>query len=107
MDEYIDKRTRKLVKDGAVVACIAISKTESKSALDNLARCMASFCRQSNLAGLISYFLNKFLGQIIGEGGAKLLLNLYKECTPEGKIKAAHGLARLGINADPNIAFPG
>lgn len=53
INEYIDKRTRKLVKDGAVVACIAISKTESKSALDNLARCMASFCRQSNLAGFI------------------------------------------------------
>lgn len=48
-----------------------------------------------------------FIGQIISEGGAKLLLVLYKECNPEGKIKAAHGLARLGVCSDPDIAFPG
>uniref|UniRef100_A0A915DL75 Uncharacterized protein n=1 Tax=Ditylenchus dipsaci TaxID=166011 RepID=A0A915DL75_9BILA len=34
-------------------------------------------------------------GQIISESGVKLLLTLYKECT-EGKLKAAHGLAKLG-----------
>lgn len=55
-EDYILKRTRKLVKDGAVTACIAISKTESKSALDNLAKCMSSFCGQSDLVGIIVFF---------------------------------------------------
>jgi hypothetical protein len=48
-----------------------------------------------------------FLGKIISEGGVKLLLNLYKECNAEGKLKAAHALARLGAFADPSIAFAG
>lgn len=46
-------------------------------------------------------------GQIISEGGAKLCLQLYKEAEGEGKIKAAHALAKLGCAADPNIVFSG
>lgn len=46
-------------------------------------------------------------GQIIKEGGLKLCLHLCKEATPEGKIKASHAIARLGIKADPAICFPG
>uniref|UniRef100_A0A914ZCE2 UNC-45/Cro1/She4 central domain-containing protein n=1 Tax=Panagrolaimus superbus TaxID=310955 RepID=A0A914ZCE2_9BILA len=95
-DDYVDKRIRSLVRDGAVTACVAVSKTESKSALDLLARCMNAFCGMDDIGG-----------QIISEGGAKLLLHLFKECTPDGKIKAAHGLAKLGTKADPNIAFGG
>lgn len=46
-------------------------------------------------------------GRIISEGGTKLCLRLAKEATPEGKIKAAHAIAKLGAKADPQIAFPG
>ena len=95
-EEFVDLRIKKLVKDGAVTACVAVSKTESKSALDLLARCMNAFCGIADIGG-----------HIIAEGGAKLLLHLYKECSGEGKIKAAHGLAKLGTKADPNIAFGG
>uniref|UniRef100_A0A915DSP8 UNC-45/Cro1/She4 central domain-containing protein n=1 Tax=Ditylenchus dipsaci TaxID=166011 RepID=A0A915DSP8_9BILA len=95
MDDYVEKRVRKLVEGGAVVACMAVSKTESKKALDNLARCLLAFAGVEDLTG-----------QIISEGGAKLLLTLYKECTAEGKLKAAHGLAKLGSHSNPNIAFP-
>ncbi|KAI1716556.1 myosin-binding striated muscle assembly central domain-containing protein [Ditylenchus destructor] len=95
-DEYVEKRVRKLVEGGAVTACVAVSKTESKNALDNLARCMNAFCGISDLTG-----------QIISEGGAKLLLKLHKECSAVGKLKAAHGLAKLGARSDPSIAFPG
>jgi len=50
------------------------------------------------------------------------LLQLYKECTADGKIKAAHAIARLGLflnfifliknqfpgaHNDPNIVFAG
>jgi len=95
-DDYVDRRVRKLVKDGAITACVAVSKTESKSALELLARCMNGFCSIDDLGG-----------QIISEGGAKLLITLYKECNGEGKIKAAHGLAKLGKMADPTVAFAG
>ena len=36
-----------------------------------------------------------------------MLLNLFKECSAEGKLKAAHGLVKLGSHCDPNIAFTG
>nr|CAD2137208.1 unnamed protein product [Meloidogyne enterolobii] len=95
-DSFVEKRIRQMVKAGAVTACVFVSKTESKSALDNLARCICAFSAFEDLSG-----------QIISEGGAKLLLQLYKECTADGKIKAAHAIARLGAHNDPNIVFAG
>ncbi|VDM43851.1 unnamed protein product [Toxocara canis] len=95
-DDCVERRVRLLVKDGATAACVAISKTESKNALELLARAMLAFTEFKDLRG-----------QILSEGGAKLLLRLTKESTPEGKIKAAHAIARLGAEADPTIAFPG
>ncbi|KAL7071749.1 hypothetical protein ACQ4LE_009377 [Meloidogyne hapla] len=95
-DNFVEKRIRQMVKAGAVTACVLVSKTESKSALDNLARCICAFSAFEDLSG-----------QIISEGGAKLLLQLYKECTADGKIKAAHAIARLGTHNDPNIVFAG
>uniref|UniRef100_A0A1I7RKR3 TPR_REGION domain-containing protein n=2 Tax=Bursaphelenchus xylophilus TaxID=6326 RepID=A0A1I7RKR3_BURXY len=95
-DEYVDKRVKALVKGGAVTACVAISKTESKKALELLARCMLAFTSDQELCG-----------QIVSEGGAKLCLTLYKEADEEGRIKAAHALAKLGVASDPNITFAG
>uniref|UniRef100_F1KS65 Protein unc-45 A n=1 Tax=Ascaris suum TaxID=6253 RepID=F1KS65_ASCSU len=95
-DDCVERRVRLLVKDGATAACVAVSKTESKNALELLARAMLAFTEFKDLRG-----------QILSEGGAKLLLRLTKEATPEGKIKAAHAIARLGSEADPTIAFPG
>lgn len=95
-DDFVEKRIRTLVKGGAVTACVSVAKTESKKALELLARCMSAFCS-----------LEELHGQIVSEGGAKLLLTLYKEAEGEGKIKAAHGLARIGKRSDPNIAFTG
>ncbi|KAJ1354641.1 hypothetical protein KIN20_011634 [Parelaphostrongylus tenuis] len=37
-DDYVEKRVRSLVEEGAVAACVAISKTESHKALELLAR---------------------------------------------------------------------
>lgn len=37
-DDYVEKRVRCLVDEGAVAACVAISKTESHKALELLAR---------------------------------------------------------------------
>ncbi|VDN01183.1 unnamed protein product [Thelazia callipaeda] len=95
-DDCVEKRIRLLVSDGATAACVAISKTESKNALELLARALLAFTEFADLRG-----------QILSEGGVKLCLTLTKEATPEGKIKAAHAIARLGSLADPSIAFPG
>ncbi|KAK6741990.1 hypothetical protein RB195_009704 [Necator americanus] len=95
-DDYVEKRIRCLVEEGAVAACVAISKTESHKALELLARAMLAFAEYEDLRG-----------RIISEGGTKLCLRLAKEATGEGKIKAAHAIAKLGAKADPQIAFPG
>ncbi|WKY17126.1 hypothetical protein Q1695_001614 [Nippostrongylus brasiliensis] len=95
-DDYVEKRVRCLVEEGAVSACVAISKTESHKALELLARAMLAFSEIEDLRG-----------RIICEGGTKLCLRLTKEATPEGKIKAAHAIAKLGAKTDPQIAFPG
>ncbi|XGW05824.1 hypothetical protein V3C99_016297 [Haemonchus contortus] len=95
-DEYVEKRVRCLVEEGAVAACVAISKTESHKALELIARAMLAFSELEDLRG-----------RIICEGGTKLCLRLTKEATAEGKIKAAHAIAKLGAKTDPQIAFPG
>uniref|UniRef100_S4RYF5 Protein unc-45 homolog B n=1 Tax=Petromyzon marinus TaxID=7757 RepID=S4RYF5_PETMA len=46
-------------------------------------------------------------GIIISHGGGKGLIPLALEGTKEGKIKAAHALAKLTINANPRIVFHG
>uniref|UniRef100_A0A0K0D7Q7 UNC45-central domain-containing protein n=1 Tax=Angiostrongylus cantonensis TaxID=6313 RepID=A0A0K0D7Q7_ANGCA len=95
-DDYVAKRVGCLVEEGAVAACVAISKTESHKALELIARAMLAFSEIEDLRG-----------RIISEGGTKLCLRLTKEATSEGKIKAAHALAKLGAKANPEIAFPG
>ncbi|CAD6190352.1 unnamed protein product [Caenorhabditis auriculariae] len=95
-DEFVEKRIRALVDEGAVSACVAVSKTDSKNALELIARALLAFSEFEDIRG-----------KIISEGGSKLCLRLTKEATPEGKIKAAHTLAKLGSKANPEIAFPG
>ncbi|KRX48325.1 E3 ubiquitin-protein ligase UBR5 [Trichinella murrelli] len=46
-------------------------------------------------------------GIVVQEGGVKLLIDLAQRCTEEGKIIAAHALARIGITMDPKMAFSG
>ncbi|CAI5445814.1 unnamed protein product [Caenorhabditis angaria] len=96
MDEFVEKRIRALVEEGAVPACVAVSKTESKNALELIARAILAFANNEDLRG-----------RIISEGGTVLCLRLVKEATPEGKIYAAHAIARIGTKADPTISFPG
>ncbi|EGT47902.1 hypothetical protein CAEBREN_14621 [Caenorhabditis brenneri] len=95
-EEYVEKRVRALVEEGAVPACVAVSKTESKNALELIARTLLAFAEYEDLRG-----------RIISEGGTVLCLRLTKEASGEGKIKAAHAIAKLGAKADPTISFPG
>ena len=67
-EDFVEKRVRALVRDGATAACVAISKTESKNTLELLARALLAFTEFPDLRG-----------QILSEGGAKVMLlwNLY------------------------------
>jgi len=46
-------------------------------------------------------------GAVVAAGGGKALLPLAQEGTKQGKRIASHALARIAINADPRIVFPG
>lgn len=61
-DDCIERRVHLLVADGATSACVAISKTESRNALELLARAMLAFTEYPDLRG-----------QILSEGGAKVI----------------------------------
>ncbi|PIC40960.1 hypothetical protein B9Z55_008541 [Caenorhabditis nigoni] len=95
-EDFVEKRVRALVEEGAVPACVAVSKTESKNALELIARTLLAFSEYEDLRG-----------RIIAEGGTVLCLRLTKEASGEGKIKAAHAIAKLGSKADPTTSFPG
>uniref|UniRef100_A0A915J2I0 UNC-45/Cro1/She4 central domain-containing protein n=1 Tax=Romanomermis culicivorax TaxID=13658 RepID=A0A915J2I0_ROMCU len=50
----------------------------------------------------------KHRGVVVQEGGAKLLIKLATgHATEQGKIHAAHGIAKIGVTMNPEIAFPG
>lgn len=67
-DECVERRVRLLVEDGATAACVAVSKTESKNALEMLARALLAFTEIPELRG-----------QILSEGGAKVHCFVFDE----------------------------
>lgn len=50
-DDYVDRRIKRLIENQAVAACVAISKTDSKNALDNLASCLLAFTNNMEFSG--------------------------------------------------------
>ncbi|KRZ72372.1 Protein unc-45 -like protein A [Trichinella papuae] len=95
-DEYVQNRIKLLVNEGAVSACVALSSTESERCREFLARALHGFTKEPQHRGIV-----------VQEGGVKLLIDLAQRCTEEGKIIAAHALARIGITMDPKMAFSG
>ncbi|KRX54418.1 Protein unc-45 -like protein A, partial [Trichinella sp. T9] len=95
-DEYVKNRIELLVNEGAVSACVALSNTESERCREFLARALRGFTIEPQHRGIV-----------VQEGGVKLLIDLAQRCTEEGKIIAAHALARIGITMDPKMAFSG
>jgi hypothetical protein len=95
-DKYVRQRVAILVREGATSACVAVAKTDSTKCMDLLVRCLAAFT------------LDKaHRGQVVAEGGAKLLLRLALEAAEEARPISAQALARVGITISPEIAFPG
>ncbi|KAH7969281.1 hypothetical protein HPB52_016476 [Rhipicephalus sanguineus] len=94
--EHVDKRTKILAESGVTVALVALSSTESKNSREMIARVFNAICEHQELRG-----------HVVQQGGAKVLLKLALENTPNGKMIAAQALARLGITINPEVAFPG
>jgi len=95
-EKYVRQRVAILVREGATSACVAVSKTDSTKCMDLLARCLGAFT------------LDKaHRGQVVAEGGAKLLLRLALDAIEETRPHAAQALARVGITISPELAFPG
>ncbi|KAK2185884.1 hypothetical protein NP493_219g00021 [Ridgeia piscesae] len=95
-EPYISERVKKLLRTGVVNALVVLSKTESESSRELLARVYLSLVMDAEHRGLI-----------VQQGGAKALIPLANSGTPVGKAIAAQALAKIAITQNPEIAFPG
>ncbi|CAD5124204.1 DgyrCDS12504 [Dimorphilus gyrociliatus] len=94
--KFVSNRIKKLVEFGITNALVSLSSTESQATREAIARVFLA-CTEDI----------KHRGLIVQHGGAKALLNLHKDNTKQGKVKAAHSLAKIAITTNPEIAFPG
>ncbi|XP_065314063.1 protein unc-45 homolog B-like isoform X2 [Gordionus sp. m RMFG-2023] len=96
-EEYVVKRVDKLITSGIVSALIPLCKTESSANREALSRVFLACSGDP-----------KHRGILIQQGGAKALLSLtLSDNTDEGKIIAAHALAKIFVTNNPELSFPG
>lgn len=93
-------RVKRLLKAGVISALACTVKADSAILTDQtkelLARVFLALCDNP-----------KDRGTIVAQGGGKALIPLALEGTDVGKVKAAHGLAKIAAVSNPDIAFPG
>ncbi|XP_064596944.1 protein unc-45 homolog B-like [Liolophura sinensis] len=94
--EFIKERIQKLAKLGVVSALVSLSTTDSKNSRELIARLFVALATEENLRG-----------NIVQGGGAKALIPLALDNTDNGKVLAAHALAKVAVTMNPEIAFPG
>ncbi|XP_049627446.1 protein unc-45 homolog B isoform X1 [Suncus etruscus] len=97
--DFIDIRVKRLLKAGVISALACMVKADSAILTDQtkelLARVFLALCDNP-----------KDRGTIVAQGGGKALIPLALEGTDVGKVKAAHGLAKIAAVSNPDIAFP-
>ncbi|XP_059126664.1 protein unc-45 homolog B [Peromyscus eremicus] len=98
--DFVDMRVKRLLKAGVISALACMVKADSAILTDQtkelLARVFLALCDNP-----------KDRGTIVAQGGGKALIPLALEGTDVGKVKAAHGLAKIAAVSNPDIAFPG
>ncbi|XP_047471995.1 LOW QUALITY PROTEIN: protein unc-45 homolog B-like [Penaeus chinensis] len=94
--DFIDKRVRILVEEGAASALVALSKTDSENSRELISRLFNAFCKDQENRGLV-----------VQQGGTKALLGLAANGTKKGKTCAAQALSRIAISINPEVSFPG
>ena len=93
---YILRRIKILVSSNIPEAMVALCKSESDQAREQISRVFLGMCKAKEHRGII-----------VAEGGARALVGLANKNTEKGKLQAAQALAKIGITANPEIAFPG
>ncbi|XP_051014092.1 protein unc-45 homolog B [Acomys russatus] len=98
--DFVDMRVKRLLKAGVISALACMVKADNAILTDQtkelLARVFLALCDNP-----------KDRGAIVAQGGGKALIPLALEGTDVGKVKAAHGLAKIAAVSNPDIAFPG
>ena len=95
--DYVDQRVKKLADMDVAAALTGLSKTESQSARELIARVFNAICENK-----------EHRGKVVSSGGVKALLDLaLHNNTPKGQQNASQALARIGITMNPDVAFPG
>ncbi|XP_068623400.1 protein unc-45 homolog B [Battus philenor] len=94
--DFVNKRLTVLCKAGVTSGLVALSKTESHNSKELIARVFNAICSLQELRGIV-----------VQQGGAKVLIPMALEGTPNGKKQAAQALSRIGITINPEVAFPG
>lgn len=94
--DFIAKRVVALAEEGVTTALVALSKTESDSSREMIARVFNAICAEASVRG-----------RVVQQGGAKVLLPLALKGSEMGRRHAAQALSRIGITINPEQAFPG
>eukprot|EP01147_Barroeca_monosierra_P000825 gene825-4105_t len=95
-DDFVALRVDTLIKRNFVTALVQLAKSQSDGTREQIARVLLAMAEKQDHRGVI-----------IAQGGARALLELARQNSEKGKIKAAHALAKIAITSDPTIAFPG
>jgi len=94
--EYVVKRIEKVLKNNGILTLIALSKTESINAHETLSKIFLNIVTEK-----------KFRGQVVQQGGVKVLFKMLnsKVNTEKGIMLATQALAKIAITMDPRLAF--
>lgn len=94
--DFVSGRIIVLANEGVTSGLVALCKTESDNSKEMIARVFNALCSEQEVRG-----------KVVQQGGAKVLLPLSLNGTPNGKRHAAQALSRIGITINPEVAFPG
>ena len=95
-EEFLKKRISLLIAQGVIPILVKMSQWDSDRVREQVARVLLAFTAEPANRGFI-----------VQQGGSKCLVSLALSSTSTGKLIAAQALAKIGITADPKLAFPG
>ena len=95
-EEFVKKRTELLIAQSTIPMLVKMSQCDSDRVREQVARVLLAFTNETTNRGFV-----------VQQGGSKCLVSLALSSTTTGKLIAAQALAKIGITADPKLAFPG
>ena len=95
-EEFVKKRIELLIAQSTIPMLVKMSQCDSDRVREQVARVLLAFTSDPANRGFV-----------VQQGGSKCLVLLALSSTSTGKLIAAQALAKIGITADPRLAFPG